>query len=355
MKIENSAIYLSSQHSIIKKQTVSESIKIWIGDQRPDFEGQESPTRDRRIPVVDTVTLSNAAKASRPTGKTDMDDDDEDIFVDPEIRMLKLIMEKLLGIEIDLSSLKTSHSAGEKIKKNPPAQADIPEAEPRQGYGIEYDRRESYYESEKTKFSAKGVVKTSDGETFSFNIKLSLSREFMIERNISVRIGDAVRLQDPLVINFGGTSAQLTSTKFSFDLNADGKTEHISSVGPNSGFLAIDRNSDSKINDGGELFGPKTGRGFQELAVYDSDHNNWIDENDPIYDKLLIWFKEPGGKESLVSLKQKEVGAIYLGYQSTKFDLNNSQNEMLGQLNSSGIYLNENGSAGTIQQVDLTM
>ena len=74
--------------------------------------------------------------------------------------------------------------------------------------------------------------------------------------------GDAVRLQDPLVINFGGTSAQLTSAKFSFDLNADGKVERISSVGPNSG--------------------------FQELAVCDSDHNNWIDESDPIYDKLLV-------------------------------------------------------------------
>jgi hypothetical protein len=31
------------------------------------------------------------------------------------------------------------------------------------------------------------------------------------------------------------------------------------------------------------LFGPQTGNGFAELAEYDEDKNNWIDENDSIY------------------------------------------------------------------------
>ncbi|MFC1712928.1 VCBS repeat-containing protein [Candidatus Poribacteria bacterium] len=355
MKIENSNIHLSSQHSIFEKQTVSESVRIWVGDQRPDFEGQESSAPAKGISVVDMVMLSNMAEVSQPVAKNNIDDGGKETSMDPEIRMLKLMVERMLGIEIDLSSLKISHDDGEALKKSQPVQAVRPEAEPRQGYGIEYDRHESYYESEKTNFSAEGVIKTSDGKMLSFNVNLSLSREFMTENNIGARFGDAVRLQDPLVINFGGTSAQLTNARFSFDLNADGKVERISSVGPNSGFLAIDLNNDNEINDGSELFGPKTGRGFQELAVYDSDHNNWIDESDPIYDKLLVWSKEPGGNESLVSLKQKGVGAIYLGHQSTKFELNNSQNEMQGQLSSSGIYLNEKDSAGTIQQVDLTM
>lgn len=355
MRVESSNIQLSSQHSIVERYTVKESIKIWVGDQRPDFGGQESSAPPQNISVVDMVTLSNAAKMSQPIEEINMDDNGEDFSIDPELRMLKLLLERLLDIEIELSSIRISYDDREKVKKDPPAQAARPEVEQGQGYGIEYDRHESYYESEKTRFSARGVIKTSDGETISFSVDLSLSREFMIEKNISARFGDAVRLQDPLVINFGGTSAQLTNTRFSFDLDADGKTERISSPGSNSGFLAIDLNDDNKINSGVELFGPKTGRGFEELAVYDSDHNNWIDENDPIYDKLLVWSNAPGGNKNLVSLKQKGVGAIYLGYQSTRFELNDSHNEMQGQLNSSGIYLNENGSAGTIQQVDLTM
>jgi hypothetical protein len=45
---------------------------------------------------------------------------------------------------------------------------------------------------------------------------------------------------------------------------------------------------DGRVNDGRELFGPITGDGFAELAAYDDDGNNWIDENDGIYDNLSI-------------------------------------------------------------------
>lgn len=232
----------------------------------------------------------------------------------------------------------------------------------RAAHQIGYPRRHSVQRlagtgagSEKVSFSAKGVIKTADGKTVSFKLKLKLSREFRTERNVSVRLGDAVRTQDPLVVNFDGTSAQLANTKFNFDLDLDGKADRISAPVANSGFLAIDRNGDGKINDGGELFGPRTGNGFKELAEYDSDNNNWIDENDPVYDKLRVWSGGAGRNSSLTGLKQEGVGAIYLGYQDTRFELNNSQNKTQGLLNSSGVYLNENGSVGAIQQVDLTM
>lgn len=51
-------------------------------------------------------------------------------------------------------------------------------------------------------------------------------------------------------------------------------------VRPGGVFLALDKNGDSVINDGKELFGAATGQGFKELAIYDSDKNYWIDEND---------------------------------------------------------------------------
>jgi len=64
------------------------------------------------------------------------------------------------------------------------------------------------------------------------------------------------------------------------DLDANGVTEKISFVGSGGGFLALDKNSDGVVNDGRELFGAATGQGFKELAEYDSDNNNWINEND---------------------------------------------------------------------------
>jgi len=49
------------------------------------------------------------------------------------------------------------------------------------------------------------------------------------------------------------------------------------------------------------------------------------------------------------------VGAIYLHPVETQFQNmgSDSGSESLGVLRSSGVYINENGSAGTIQQLDL--
>jgi len=61
----------------------------------------------------------------------------------------------------------------------------------------------------------------------------------MSEESVSIRAGDAA-LTDPLVINYAGPAADLTSAKFSFDLDADGTDDHISFVSPGSGVLTLD-------------------------------------------------------------------------------------------------------------------
>ena len=95
-------------------------------------------------------------------------------------------------------------------------------------------------------------------------------------------------------------------------------------MNPESGFLALDKNSDGIINDGSELFGTKTGNGFSELAEYDSDGNGWIDENDEVYDQLKVWVKDENGKDTLLSLKEANVGAICLGSSKTTFHVTES-------------------------------
>jgi hypothetical protein len=168
-----------------------------------------------------------------------------------------------------------------------------------------------------------------------------------------MREGDAKI--DPLIINYEGQTSGLTASKFSFDIDADGIADNISFAGPGSGFLAIDNNNDGIINDGSELFGPKSGNGFVELAAYDSDGNNWIDENDFVYDKLRIWTREQDGSEKLLSLAEKGIGAIYLGNTETQFSIKDNTNNSLGEIKNSGIFVRENGSVGTIQHIDLTI
>lgn len=116
----------------------------------------------------------------------------------------------------------------------------------------------------------------------------------------------------------------------------------------------MDRNGDGKINDGSELFGTKSGDGFKDLAAYDADGNGWIDENDAIFSQLKIWTKDEDGKDKLISLKDADVGAIYLGNADTQFSLKDDDHKLNGEIKKTGIYLHESsGEVGTVNHVDL--
>ncbi|MCK5130265.1 MAG: hypothetical protein KAQ68_10450, partial [Clostridiales bacterium] len=224
-------------------------------------------------------------------------------------------------------------------------------ADNRVGWSFEYRSEESYFESEKMSFDATGIIRTQDGQEIKVSIQLNMSRQFMSHTNIQVLAGDA--LIDPIVINFDGAAPSLTDTKFVFDLDTDGVDDEISFVNAGSGLLAIDLNEDGIINNGTELFGPNTADGFGELSAYDLDNNNWIDENDAIYDRLQIWTKDANGNDQLFALGQKGVGAIYLGNIDTSFDMKDNNNTMHGQMKSSSIYLANSGNVGIVHQIDL--
>lgn len=53
-------------------------------------------------------------------------------------------------------------------------------------------------------------------------------------------------------------------------------------------------------------FGPATRQSFAGLAAYDEDGNQWIDENDSIYQNLRIWSKDAGGRDQLVGLGERQ-------------------------------------------------
>lgn len=219
-------------------------------------------------------------------------------------------------------------------------------------------RRERYQrheESESTTFSAQGTVKTGDGREIAFGLQLSMSRQFVQERCAGVEFGKLEVLKDPLVVNFGADSAGLTAAKFSFDLDGDGRAEQVSGTAGGSGFLALDLNGDGKINDGRELFGTASGDGFADLAAYDRDGNGWIDESDPVFSRLRIWEKDGQGKDMLSTLDAKGIGAIYLGHAATEFSLKNPDHQLQGRIRASGVYLAEDGSVGSVQQVDLAV
>jgi hypothetical protein len=339
MKIANSALQFEANHSQIQEREVWESLRVSSGKRRSDSAGDNvAGARPGR------VDISDAGRAAQ-TGEASVVSQDLETGQDPKLLIMRLLLARLTGKEIevfDKSRMGNAQSASG--------------AETDAGFAVEYDRRESYTEAEQMSFSANGVVQTADGKSIGFSLSLSMTRLYHEESEVSVRLGNARNTNDPLVINFGGSAAQLSDQRFSFDLNADGTaSERINFLGGGSGFLAFDRNGDGRINDGSELFGARTGDGFAELAALDGDRNGWIDESDAAYAQLSIWIRNASGADVLRSLTEANVGAISVSRLATPFSIKDANNDLLGLVRASGVYLQENGGVGSIQQIDLTV
>jgi hypothetical protein len=342
MKITNTAIVMESQHAAVRRQEVRETLRSWIGDRRPDFEGRE------RGQPASVARISDAARATQ-AAETPSSASDE-LGGDPVLSLLKTMIEWLTGRPIRVFSAADLNL--EATVANQAGQAAP--ASPGAGFGVEYDYHAVVEESEQTAFAAEGVIRTADGRDISFRLDLTMARHYREETNVSLRAGNAQR-KDPLVINFGGTATQLSSQRFSFDLNADGQTEDVPLLAGGSGYLALDINGNGRIDSGAELFGPASGAGFAELAKHDQDGNGWIDENDAVFEKLQVWTPAADGAGDLAGLKQRGVGALYLGHLATPFELRGEANSDLGAVKASGLYLMEDGGGGTLQEIDLTV
>jgi hypothetical protein len=356
MKIDSAAYSLNSSHLATRRDEVQESLRMWIGNRRPDFNAQPGEG-------VTTVALSPAARAAfaenlrpvaspppapqalPPPAATDagpIADAADAAEGDPFLWLIISMVEMLTGRQIRVFSAQDMQA-----RDAPPAVAD-PHAAAQQvqqqqpaGFGIEYDYHAVHEEYEQTQFSAQGVVRTADGREIGFTIELSMTRSYREETTISLRAGDAVR-KDPLVLNFNGTAAQLTDRRFSFDLDGRGEKENIAMLAGGSGYLAIDRNDNGSIDSG-------------ELAALDGDGNGWIDENDAAFAALRVWTPDTDGDGTLETLARRKVGAIALGNVASPFELRGTGNSNLGAIAASGLFLAEDGPIGSIQEIDLTV
>lgn len=357
MKIIGSDIALASVHSYSTQLTTRESLRAWLGPQRPDFEGRNSAVKAAQpVQTASAVQISEAGKHAQAGEAQAIEDAAEAAENDPKVLLIKSLLEFMLGKKIHLFHAEDLRPTPEQLpvpaNAPPPAQLPAPAAPEQQaGWGLEYDSHSEYSESEQTTFQASGVIRTADNQEISFNFSFEMQRSYHEESDISLRLGDAKRI-DPLILNFSENAAQLTSQQFEFDLNADGATENIAFV-QGAGFLALDKNADGAINDGSELFGPSTGNGFAELQTLDSDGNNWIDENDAAFAQLQVWTKDGSGADQLRSLQEAGVGALFLGNISTPFAINDAQNKPQAQIVSSGLWLSEAGQVKSLQQIDL--
>jgi hypothetical protein len=331
-------VALSSDHWLESIRTRSEKLDVWVETPHPEK-------------ALDRVTLSrkaNRACQADPCDSAQMKSEDP-VEGNPKLFLIQKIIETLTGRKIKLAKLDLSQETP-KAPPTPPQEVSSNQP-PRAGSGVRYEMHETHAEKEETNFHAGGVVKTADGKEILFAVDLQMSRGFVQSTDVSLRAGDAT-LVDPLVINFSGTAAQPTDQTFAFDLDADGQEEKVPLVAGGSGVFVFDRNQDGKVNDGTELFGPSMGDAFAELSPYDQNGDRWIDESDAIFRNLFVWTRAADNQDSLQSLKDAGVGALSLASIDSPFALKDSQNQLRGQIVRTGVFLREDGGAGTLQQLN---
>lgn len=353
MKIASADVQLQASHLSFHRRKISERLEMWVGE-RP---------ADGRNPGIGALAVAGA----RPEVEISADalaareaeaatDDSGEEALDPRFRFLKHLIEALTGRAINTlhpGDLRLDEAAEVNIGQAPAAGRGA-NATQRAGFGVEYEYHSLSEEYEYTNFKAEGVIRTADGREIRFDLELEMERSYVEASNVQVRLGDA-RVKDPLVLDFAGTSAQLSDMRFSFDLDTDGQAENVPMLGGGRGYLAIDRNQNGRIDDGRELFGPTTGDGFAELASLDTDGNGWIDEADASFGDLRVWLPAADGTGSVMTAAEAGVGALYLGRVATPFALRGAANDTLGEMRSTSLYLREDGTTGTLSQIDLSV
>lgn len=351
MQITGSHVVLEAQHQSSRVETRSASLEVWQG---------ERPTPDGQISVSDVLLdgLSPellSGEAASLSGAELREDAVAEKIDDLKIRILAMLLARLTGEELDIFEPEDLELDEEAMRDLARVQrvAERTRENGRQGWGAIYTEHHTLEERESLAFRAKGRLHTEDNREIDFDVELKLDRRLFRESSTELRLGDA-RLKDPLVLDFGAPASRLPGTTFSFDLDMDGSPDDVPMLSQGSAFLVHDKNGNGVADDGSELFGPTSGRGFGELATLDHDGNGFIDAGDPAWSRLRIWEQTPSG-DRLVGLGARGVGALYVGSVTSPFAMQGPGGETLGQMRETGVWIGRDGSASTIRQIDLAV
>jgi hypothetical protein len=105
----------------------------------------------------------------------------------------------------------------------------------------------------------------------------------------------------PIIINFENGDYRLTGANSPVRFAMNPQREPVlmgwTEPGADEAFLWLDRNHSGSVTSGAELFGNFTPlqnghlakNGFEALAEYDANHDDIIDDQDPIWPQLVLW------------------------------------------------------------------
>lgn len=338
MKIESSQVQMGTQSSSTFEMNITS-----------EFSFKQEMIGQLKMETIPTL----ATKENFNTVEQIYEVKNDTRYLQPYQEMTKVILERILQrflqtgkkVEMYPKSLNVADSLPK--KESPSIQIGVKRTCTIEKT-IQYERKDAIA------FNTQAIIKTEDKE-FNIELQCSYTKAFFEQHKETLSF-EETNFLDPLIIQYDAKATafeSLSSTmSFQFDLKNDNTLVDIPVLKKGNGFLVLDKNNNGVIDNGSEMFGPNTNNGFEELRAYDSDGNHWIDENDPIFNELLIWSKNEKNEESLIALGQSGIGALYLNEIKSDFTYNKSVNESMARLKANSIFLREDGTTGMLSSLD---
>ena len=218
-------------------------------------------------------------------------------------------------------------------------------------FAINFGDQDEIYSAEKSKdgkYSLKKMKGTKDswlGVRSSSSSYITSYKGDIVNKTVKEH-EEATKAQpprDPLIINFSNDEDNNglvgVDNGVYFDLDNNGVAEKTAWIDSNKGFLALDRDGDGKITNGGELFGDQvtlasgktSASGFEALAELDDNvdeatgavGDGVIDKNDSLFDQLRVWIDEKRNGVSedgeLKTLSELGIASISLNTENKGF------------------------------------
>ncbi|MCO4785613.1 hypothetical protein [Marinomonas atlantica] len=278
-------------------------------------------------------------------------------IIEQRFSKMLTLLERMFGVEISLfdeRDFQESSEAQQSVAQPSESARQSDEGAGGRRQVIEAIQEYRYVtETESSSVAIQGKLELNDGRKLDVDFRLDMSRSKVEEYYGQITLSS--RTVDPLVVNLNGNVAQLTNQRTSFDIDGDGEEEQIAFATGDSAFLAVDKNGNGSIDDGNELFGPRSGSGFADLAKYDDNQDGLIDSLDDVWQELVLVQRDESGNESLLSLKDVGISAFVLERTSSPFSLFDDQGEQTGIVRETGLYVRDDGSVDSLQHVDLVV
>jgi hypothetical protein len=352
MRIVASNVQLSSAHLLAVRQTTTERLQVRVA---PAPTGQGSDRYQHGLSRLEHDANKLARLLKRYFEGTQGGQ--------PSARLIQRIQRLTDRVTRDLAAVQGGAADPAAAGASPTDGSAVPadgSAVPANGstpttqLDVRYRRRTAYQEVEATSFRASGSVATADGRQIDFTQALDLARAYARQETVSLRATVSVPAGGAPTAPTAGTDGSTRAPAGASPTGATGPTAPTSqqALALAGGVLGYDANGDGTIDPQTELVG-RSGNGFAELAGLDQDGNGFIDQGDAAFGKLAIVSGRSDGGITATSLGQQGVGAIYTGSVATPYTYTDPNNQPLGGLARSGIYLNENGTTGIAQQVDV--